>query len=133
MNTKVLSVLAILSLFTSPALSAECNGKDTEKAFFTYVLDNKWKPYTFDEKGMSKFMSWINEVRKKDGMVPFPEGTKFYFAQVDIRNTGLVYIHNGCVLDSFTLPSNIVAQAFGEVNLEPDSIIRYIIPAGDDA
>jgi len=141
------TVLLFLVLVTPTAaldLSKESSSKNvvvsscdyySEGAFFERIHKQGYAVYTLTDTGMEKLLKWANKARIEAELPAFEKETKFYFANVGVNSTGIVYIYKGCLIEGtdIIVPSVASAEAFRQAGILSEEIIPFIIKEGEDA
>lgn len=125
------ALLATLFLVLTPvsALAVQCPGSDTAENFFTYTKENKYVVYTLTPSAQILFTSYVNELRTKNGVKTFSSNAKFYFADIAVNTSGIVWMEDGCVVvgSVLQLPSAELAKAMALAGLKPEDMVKYEI------
>ncbi len=125
------ALLAALFLILTPvsALAAQCPGSDTTESFFAYVKKNKFVVYILRPSAQERFSAYVNAIRTKNGVKTFSATAKFYFADIAVNTTGVVWMENGCVVAGsvLQLPSAELAKVMTLAGLKPEDMVKYEI------
>ena len=123
---KYFLVLAAL-LFATPAVANQCGEGSAPKTEFLDQMSAKYEIYTLTDEARIKLINYVNPIRTTNGAEPFTSDAQFYFAQVEVNATGVVWFSEGCVVAGsvILLPSAELAKAMQLAGVGAEDFIEY--------
>jgi len=123
-------VLFALAFVLAPVVvSANSCGPNvpTQDQFLTAKMGEGLKIYTLTDAAQVKLKTMINSVRSKHGVPLRSETSKFFFAQIGVNTTGVIFMDKGCVIpDSvIQIPSAGLASLFQAAGIKDEEIVEY--------